>query len=304
MTSAGSPLQGPQETPSRFDEFDQSGRREAVSWGALTRRRFLQVLGLAALGATTGSARYVELSNDLEVSHTRLTLPGEGPGFRIAFIADVHAPQHFLDLDAVVRAANAWAPDVVLIVGDSINIRGDEELVSMYAPLTARIGKYATVGNWENWGLVRRKRLAADYDAAGVVFLDNAATALDPLGVHLVGLDERTNGWPNWDLVAAAPTDRPTLLMHHSPGAFDLLPAPDGATVLMLAGHTHGGQVALLGHPLILPPGCNGYVQGRYARGPHQMYVTRGLGSSHLPFRIGARPELAILDIRRAMVVG
>jgi predicted MPP superfamily phosphohydrolase len=67
----------------------------------------------------------------------------------------------------------------------------------------------------------------------------------------------------------------------------------------MLAGHTHGGQVAPFGHALILPPGCHGYVQGRYARPPHQLYVTRGLGSSHLPFRVGARPELAILDIHR-----
>jgi predicted MPP superfamily phosphohydrolase len=169
----------------------------------------------------------------------------------------------------------------------------------MYAPLEARLGKYAIVGNWENWARVDRAALEAAYRRAGVAFLDNDVTVLEALGVRLVGLDESRNGWPDWTLVGAAPLDLPMLLLHHSPGEFDR-PFPEGLAVLMLSGHTHGGQIAPLGRPLILPPGCGGYLQGLYRRGPSQMYVTRGVGTSHLPLRIGARPEIAILDVERS----
>ena len=152
-----------------------------------------------------------------------------------------------LDFDHVVAQANAARPYLVLISGDALNERGNEELVAMYAPLTARVAKLAVVGNWENWARVRRKVLRRAYDAAGVTFLDNDATALDALGLQALGLDERTNGWPDWDLVAQAPTDKATLLLHHSPNAFDrMLGTNFGAcAVRALASGETGKMVAL-----------------------------------------------------------
>jgi predicted MPP superfamily phosphohydrolase len=267
----------------------------------LTRRRFLGLTGLTVAGmAAVPGTGYLRASNALEVTHTTLELPGAGPAFRILLVADVHAPQPGLDWDALVRAANAERPDLVLIAGDAINARGDEGLVAMYAPLEARVAKLAVPGNWENWARVRRKGLRREYESAGVIFLDNGTHSLDELGVHAIGLDERTNGWPKWDLVAQAPVDRPTLLLHHSPSAFATLPAPAGSSLLMVSGHTHGGQVAPFGRPWLLPPGTGPYVQGAFRRGAHQLYVTRGIGNSHLPFRLGSRPELAVIDVRRA----
>jgi uncharacterized protein len=265
----------------------------------LSRRRFLKVSSLTMAGFATGGVRYVGRSNALEVTRTPIDLPGVGPDFAIALLTDVHAPQPQLDFDAVVRAVASARVDLVLIVGDAINQRGDEGLIDMYAPLAARIGKYAVAGNWENWGRVRRRAMDEHYARGDTAWLDNDATDIDALGVRIVGLDESLNGWADWSLLHESPTDRPTIVLHHSPGAFDHLPLPAGATALMLAGHTHGGQVAPLGLPVVLPPGCRGYVQGRYDRGPHQLYVSRGLGNSHVPFRVGARPELAVLDVRR-----
>lgn len=246
------------------------------------------------------TAAYQWRSNALEVSRTRLWLPGAGPSFTIALLADVHAPQPGMDWERIVAATNAAAPDLVVIAGDAINARGDEALVAMYAPLQARVAKVAVAGNWENWGRVRRSEMARHYEAGGGAWLDNRTLDLPALGVQVIGLDERTNGWPNWDLVAAAPEDRPTILVHHSPNAFDRLPLPPGAVVLQLSGHTHGGQLAPFGRPLVLPPGTGRYVQGLFQRGSSQLYVTRGLGNSHVPFRVGSQPELAILEIRRA----
>lgn len=270
-----------------------------TSAGRVTRRRFLQLGSLSALGVATGGVRYVGASNALEVTRTTIALPGEGPAFTIALITDLHAPQPDLDFDAVVRAANAAEPDLVLIVGDAINRRGDEGLVEEYGPLRARVGKHAVAGNWENWGRVRRGTLADHYARADSAWLDNDVTDVPELGVRLIGLDEATNGWTEPDLVADAPADLLNIVLHHSPGAFNSLPLPPESPVLMVSGHTHGGQVAPLGRPLVLPPGSGGYVQGLYTRGRHRLYVSRGLGNSHVPFRVGARPEVAILDVKR-----
>lgn len=271
--------------------------------GLLTRRRFLGTGALATVGVAGGGAVYVGATNSVESTRTTILLPGAGPTFTMALVTDVHAPQPRLDFDDVVAQVNRAQPDLVLIVGDAINRRGDEPLVEMYGPMEARHGKFAVAGNWENWGLVRRSRLAAHYARAGVAWFENSVTELTELGVDLVGLDESMNGWPEWQLMSDLPPDgRATLLLHHSPGSFDRLGDITSRPTLMLSGHTHGGQIAPFGVPLVLPPGCAGYVQGAYRKGQFQMYVSRGVGNSHLPFRVGAQPELAIIEVQRESV--
>lgn len=265
----------------------------------MTRRSFLRLGGLTMAGFATGGTGYVGQSNTLEVTRTTVDLAGYGPDFTIALLTDVHAPQPRLDYDAVVRAVVGARPDLVLIAGDAINARGDEGLVEMYAPLAARYGAFASAGNWENYGRVSRSDLAGHYARAGVAWLDNAATDVDSLGIRIIGIDETLNGWPEWPLVSGVAPDRAAIVMHHSPASFDRLPLQPGVTALMLSGHTHGGQVAPLGVPLVLPPGCGGYVRGLYRRGRQRLYVSRGLGNSHIPFRVGARPELAMLAVHR-----
>jgi hypothetical protein len=61
---------------------------------------------------------------------------------------------------------------------------------------------------------------------------------------------------------------------------------------LLLAGHTHGGQVAPFGLALTLPSGSGRYVAGWYRDAGPPMYVSRGIGTSLIPVRLGATPEL------------
>jgi predicted MPP superfamily phosphohydrolase len=266
----------------------------------LSRRRFIKLTTLSGAAAMTGGVHRVAAANALEVTLPTVVLPGEGPAFTVAVVADVHAPQSGIDFSDIVSAANSAEPDLVLIVGDSFNHRDDVGLVEMYAPLKSRLGKFATVGNWENWSLVRRSVLRDHYSRVGVELLDNQSVGIPELSINLVGLDERTNGRPDWSLATRALQGETTVVMHHSPGAFDILPAVDGGgSLFMLSGHTHGGQVAPLGRPLVLPPGSRGYISGLYGSGARQLYVTRGIGNSHFPVRIGARPELAIVAVNR-----
>jgi predicted MPP superfamily phosphohydrolase len=117
--------------------------------------------------------------------------------------------------------------------------------------------------------------------------------------VWLLGLDDWVEGVPDPD--RAGLEIRPgvfVVALFHSPEAFDQL---EGRWPLALAGHTHGGQILL---PWItrriLPSGCGRFLSGWYEgrRGPSsRMYVSRGVGTSALPLRLRARPELALITL-------
>lgn len=91
-----------------------------------------------------------------------------------------------------------------------------------------------------------------------------------------------------------------TVLLSHQPRVLDF--AETENVGLILSGHTHGGQIDL---PLIGPParfatGELKYTQGLFRRGNTQLYVSRGTGVIGLPVRLGVRPEIPVLCLRRA----
>jgi predicted MPP superfamily phosphohydrolase len=90
-------------------------------------------------------------------------------------------------------------------------------------------------------------------------------------------------------------------LLEHSPGFFGkpLDAVPEAAQFMLgLSGHTHGGQIAVFGSPIMLPPGSGKYNSGLYATKYGPLYVSRGIGTSEIPLRIGARPEIAEFELK------
>jgi len=96
------------------------------------------------------------------------------------------------------------------------------------------------------------------------------------------------------------PAGRASLVLMHNPDLFERWPA--ALPGLVLAGHTHGGQVVLpgFGPPYIPSRYGRKYAKGLFQRPGASMYVNRGLGTLHLPVRLFARPEIALLTIRSA----
>jgi hypothetical protein len=92
------------------------------------------------------------------------------------------------------------------------------------------------------------------------------------------------------------------LLLAHSPAYRDEFSNDELGIIaeykpqLMLSGHTHGGQLALLGFAPLRPPGSGRYVSGWYHDGVIPLYVSRGLGVSVLPVRMGAVPEISYFE--------
>jgi predicted MPP superfamily phosphohydrolase len=146
------------------------------------------------------------------------------------------------------------------------------------------------------------QQLSALYKRHKVRLLVNECMPLVVNGVPLsvAGLDDYTAGQP--DLVRTlqqCTQGAPIIMAQHSPGLFDEAPSPElGHIAYSLAGHTHGGQVAVGKHALFTPRGSGRYVTGSYQTAWGDLYVSRGIGTSMIPLRIGARPEIVLLELR------
>jgi predicted MPP superfamily phosphohydrolase len=90
------------------------------------------------------------------------------------------------------------------------------------------------------------------------------------------------------------------LLLQHNPDVFPVA-ARQGYN-LLLAGHTHGGQVRveILDQSINPARFFTPYVYGLYRQGNAASYVTRGIGTIGIPARIGAPPEISLLRLRKA----
>ncbi len=129
-------------------------------------------------------------------------------------------------------------------------------------------------------------------------FLDNRAVQLGETGVYLVGIEDLMEGQPDLDgSLAGVPQDAPMVLLSHNPDIIEAAAA--GRADLILAGHTHGGQIVL---PLIGPTYTQteqlsrGEASGYSRRGKTQVYVHRGLGEG-VPVRFGAPPHVTFIRL-------
>lgn len=145
-------------------------------------------------------------------------------------------------------------------------------------------------------------RLRRELENRGMQFLDNRAVRLGETGVYLVGIEDLMEGRPDLQKgLEEVPQDAPTVLLSHNPDIIEAEAA--GRADLILAGHTHGGQIVL---PLIGPT----YTQteqlsrseasGYSRRGRIQVYVHRGLGEG-IPVRFGAPPHVTFIRLLPAL---
>ncbi len=283
----------------------------------MTRRRFLAGCAGAAAGVASlgGYAALVEprrvgftrhAANARTSAHQRHLTLVQLSDLHLHGVGDVHR--------RMAARVNALRPDLVVFTGDSVDTPGRlGTLAALLALLDARTPKYAILGNWEHWSGVDLGELADVYRRAGCRLLVNESI-LHPVqgrALRVTGLDDLVGGRPDpGRAMAGAAVADAHLLLAHCPGHRDLLapmPTPldptaaslDPAGVtLMLSGHTHGGQVRLLGWTPVLPGGSGRYVQGWFREpGAAPMYVSRGVGTSMVPVRLGAPPEVAVFTL-------
>ena len=275
-------------------------------WRHITARRVLSG-GLLIGVALVLDAFWWEPSSLAVVRH-KIRLPRGAPldGLRIAVIADLHAGAPYIDeakIADIVRRTNGERPDLILLNGDFGVYRvlgrrpiAIETVAALLAPLHARLGVYAFIGNHDH--LHGAARIEAALKAVGIPVLENRAMAVPGGDFVLAGFgDACTNPGDAETVFAGVPPDATILCVTHSPDIFVRIPE---RCALTIAGHTHGGQVALpLIGPLVVPSRFGQrYAAGLTVEDDRTLFVSTGIGTSILPVRFGVQPEISILEVR------
>ena len=228
---------------------------------------------------------------------------GQRP-LRVLLASDLHVQGPDMPPERVTRIVaqiNALAPDLVLLAGD---FSGDRQLATRWysyegalAPLrdlNAPLGVVAVLGNHDHWRDAQAARRALV--ANGVRLLANDALRLGPLA--LGGLDDDFTGRADLPRTLARMREvgGVPVMLSHSPDPFPELAAGVG---LMVAGHTHCGQIRLPIVGAVTNESRYGdrYGCGRIDEDGRTLIVSAGLGTSVLPFRLGAVPDLWLIEI-------
>ncbi|MDI9582936.1 MAG: metallophosphoesterase [Acidobacteriota bacterium] len=278
--------------------------------GQMNRRGFLRQLGCAAGAFVLGGSVIESLWEPDQLRVTRVSvafanLPPSFEGLRIAQLTDVHhGPTVSLEfVQRAVEMANGLEPDLVALTGDYV-YRGTEYIppcMRVLGGLHAPLGVLAVLGNHDHWhgASLTREWMAR----VGIADLTNAAVPIrrgDGL-LWVAGVGDLWEDTQRLDYALAdAPANAPVLLLSHNPDYGELL--TDRRVGLMLAGHTHGGQVNL---PLFGPPILPLRYGRKYAVGLvrddwKQAFVSRGVGTIIPAIRFRCRPEVALITLTRA----
>lgn len=273
--------------------------------------------GLLALAgvAAAGAAAFAFLVEPRWVETTRVRLRWRGPRLRAVLLADLHAgDDDHARIAELVRRANALRPDVLLLGGDYVDgldaRPGQLDALRAIAALRARHGVFAVLGNHDSDAASpeappHELPIRALFARARIPLLDNEHVVL-PNGVALVGMGSyRAHASDPAAAFASVPEGAPTLVLVHNPMSLEL-PGVRRWDVAV-AGHTHGGQACLpfTGVCPFAEEDMRRYRAGLYAgddapAGGGALYVSRGLGESQVHARVGARPELVVLELQPA----
>lgn len=268
-------------------------------------------VGVAAVGAAATLAWSLFESQWVDFVELNVPVPGLPPeldGFRILHLSDFHLGALGLNALALGRAIS-WAerrdPDVVVATGDLLtHPRGEATLRRSLARLRARYGMYAVLGNHdvaESRDPFSKASEITDLDEVGAVVLRDSSHSFEANGVRVqvAGVDPRSymlrNARPEQ---LADPAARLRILLCHFPEVVDAV--PPGRYALTLAGHLHGGQICVPypGGKLRLSHVRGAYWEGLFRLDGKTLHVSRGVGTTFVPFRLFARPEVTELVLR------
>jgi uncharacterized protein len=278
-----------------------------------SRRRFLTAMAAAGPPLVVGGLTGVGLEQVGKFRVREIDLPVNGwpdqlNGLTIAVVADVHngpfATQAMLD-EIVVRT-NAMRADLVVLAGDLINTTLEElpAALDMATALHSRLGTVAIMGNHDV--MAKSTSFAKALDGAGIPLLIEDVLNLEPapgVKVQLLGVNWEFGDAALYQSVAnvAAMRDRsafPICLAHH-PHAWD--EAVRQGLPLVIAGHTHGGQI-MLTDTIGAGPLKFRYWTGIHRRAGSTMVISNGVGN-WFPLRVNAPAELLKLTLRPAPIV-
>ncbi len=267
---------------------------------------------LLSLGLLAGSALlfYAFWIEPRRIRVTRLSLPVQGLAqpLRLLVMGDLQStgPHETPErLAALAQLAAQQKPDIVLLVGDyacrgkllNSGIVPPEITAQALASIPAPMGHFAVLGNHDWWWNGPRVRKVLTQ--AGITVLEDDArlAANGTAALWVAGLrDAVTQRCDIGATLATTDGQAPVILLSHTP---DVFPAVPPGVALTLAGHTHAGQIRLplIGAPIVPSRYGQRYCYGHVVEEGRNLYVTSGVGTSKLPLRFLAPPEIVVIDL-------
>ena len=221
-------------------------------------------------------------------------------GIKIVYAADFHVgKKHTARLAKVVDLINAQKADIVLLGGDFV--KGHKEKSTLPIELIAYelshiksdYPVYTVLGNHDMW--VGGDKIQKVLEKNGIKVLRNSNDFVNVKDkkIYIAGIEDLTTGFPNQNK-AFENTEKPGILLSHQP---DIFPKAWEDANIILAGHTHGGQVVFPIIGALLVPSAYGqkFRSGYIEENNKKMIVTKGLGTSILPIRFNCKPEINVI---------
>lgn len=254
-------------------------------------------------------SRYIEPSM---LSTKEISIKGndDASPCRIVFFTDTHFGKLYPEenIEKVVEKINSQKPDIVIFGGDffdnyarDYSILDFDYLQSQLDKIESKYGKYAVFGNHDYGG--GAVRIYEEFmSGGGFRVLKNENKYIDELKIRLIGYDDYLLGKTDESLYKIENEDL-NIIISHEPDAVKFIEGPELSFIL--SGHSHGGQVYL---PYItkkiLPVGAQKYTKGHYSSDEveinksTEMFVSKGVGVTSIPYRFLNVPEIVVLDIK------
>jgi len=258
----------------------------------LSRRRFLATFGAAIACAPFAVAADAKLIEPTRLKIRRLWIGDGKPAHRLVHFSDLHHKGDRTYLESVVNAINSLAPDLVCFTGDIVE---EMEFLPEALELLAHIQSpmFGVPGNHDYWSNISFEPVFKCFAATGGAWLLDAAHSAADGKINIIGA---SCSHASQALSPLNPSMKNILLFHYPAWAkklggqkFDLL----------LAGHSHGGQVRIpFCGAMVLPYGVDEYDLGLFQTRSGPLYVNAGIGYiSNYNFRFNCRPEITVIEI-------
>lgn len=233
-------------------------------------------------------------------------LPVEFSGMRILHLSDLHLAEWVTlqDLESVLEDAAAFSPEMIAVTGDiADNLKLLPTAIEMLEEFAPPLGTFAVYGNHEYFRGPEEVREMFDRSTIPLLVNDRLRLTRDGRSVLVGGIDDprqmhgATPSFYRNCLRTTIPEGNDadlSVLLSHRPGVFEHA-ATSGAD-LILAGHTHGGQIGLGGRSVFEGMAPQGYLWGHYTRESSHLYTSSGMGH-WFPFRLGCPPEAPVIEL-------
>ncbi|MFQ5864456.1 MAG: metallophosphoesterase [bacterium] len=277
----------------------------------ISRRRFLKLSSSAtSLGflaspviATTYGAifekRFLEVEK-LDMSFPNL--PESLKGLKIVQVSDIHSSVYTTqeEIEKVVEQVNRLEPDILAVTGDFVSSSKVfiKPCVEAFSKARAKYGVFGCLGNHDYY--VGAQEVIKEFRDIGFEMLVNSGVTLLVRGVplNILGVDDLWQGRPNLvKTLGQVDSNNFNLLLCHQPNYFPTIQFHK--IELTLAGHTHGGQIALnfFGSILSFSSFATPYLRGLFEENHSKLYVNRGIGITGPPIRFNSPPEITVITL-------